>query len=187
MNDIEQAPPFPIDLLGLDDIKITDIKVKNREIIVKVESIKKEIKCRRCGSLTYYHSKDRTLILRHLPAFGKKTYIEIIPPIGICSGCDRNSTTMQILSWYSRDGHYTKTYEQHLLLSLINNTITEVCINEELSKNAIKNLIDKHINNKANWKVFKHIRATSFDEIVPKDDKDLIPLLLAEAITKLEF
>ena len=107
-------------LLGLSDIEIKNIEInKSNEIIIKVQSTKEETACHRCGSATKPYGKGRTLRLCHLPMLGKKTFIEITPPRGICESCDDNPTTTQTLAWYDRNTHYTKAYEKQVLLSLV--------------------------------------------------------------------
>ena len=82
---------IPEELLNLEDIKIIESKLtSDNTIVIKVESTKKEILCHQCGGICESHGKGTTIKLRHLPILGRKTYIELTPPRGICRKCDKN-------------------------------------------------------------------------------------------------
>jgi transposase len=120
------------ELLNLDDVVIIEsILTTKNGIIIRVESTKKEIHCRRCGELCDHHGKGSKIQLRHLPILGHKTFIELTPLGGICKKCGKEPTTTQSLSWYKRNGRYTKPYEDYILLSMINSTLADVSIRME--------------------------------------------------------
>jgi len=179
MENLPQSLPITAELLGLTDIEITAIKhSSNNEIIIEAMSTKKEILCHKCGKQCNIHGKGQKLKLRHLPILGKKTFIEITPPRGICPHCDDNPTTTQTLSWYDRNGRYTKNYEQTVLFALINSTIADVCIREELGEHAIQNIVDKYIDSKVNWKEFKRLGIIGIDEIsLKKGHQDFVTII----------
>jgi len=170
---------IPKELLGLSDVEIEEVKVtRDNEIIIKVRSTKTEINCHRCGGLTKPYGKGTPLKLRHLPILGKKTFIEITPPRGICPHCDNNPTTTQTLSWHERNAHQTKAYEQHILLSMINSTIADVNIREELSGTTIQRIIDSHIHDKIDWKTIKELGIIGIDEIsLKKGYRDFVTII----------
>jgi len=152
METLTQQLSLPVELLELSDIEIEEIKlISKNEIIIKVRSTQTETKCHRCGGPTNPYGKGRTLRLRHLPILGKKTFIEITPPRGICPNCDDHPTTTQTLPWHEHNGHNTKAYEKHVLLSLVHSTIADVSIKEDLGENAIQHIVDKYINENVNW------------------------------------
>src|SRR5690349_17254454 len=114
------AQPPTIDILaealGLSDITIESVKFTSaKEMIIAVISTRQEVLCRQCGRITDPHGRGRELTLRHLPIFGKPTYIKITPRRGICKYCEGNPTTTECLDWYDTNSKYTKPYEQHLL------------------------------------------------------------------------
>ncbi len=168
-----------LELLGLEDIEITEIKYRSdNKLLIRIKSTKKETNCRQCSSPTKPHGQGRTLELRHLPIFGKETIIEITPPRGICERCDDHPTTTQTLSWYNRNGHYTKAYEKHIVLSLVHSTIADVSIKEGISEQAIQFIVDKFISEKLNWKEIKTLGVLGLDEIaVKKGHKDFLSIL----------
>ncbi len=173
---------FLPELLNLDDIEIINTTVtSDNTIIIHVQSTKVEIPCRICGGPTKPHGKGRPLTLRHLSILGRKTYIEITPPRGICSDCSngkKKTTTTQTLSWYDHNGHYTKAYEQYLLLSLVNSTISDVSKKEAVGEHAVQNIIDKYINKKTIWEDIDNIGIMGIDEIsLKKGYKDFVTII----------
>ena len=166
-------------LLELSDVEIENVAINtSNEIIIKVKSTKAEITCHRCGAMTKPYGKGRPLRLRHLPMLGKKTFIEITPPRGICKNCDNNPTTTQTLSWYNRNAHYSKAYEKHVLLSLVHSTIADVSIKEDLSESVIQHIVDTHISEKTDWKKIKKLGLIGIDEItLKKGYKDYITII----------
>jgi transposase len=167
------------ELLGLEDIEITEIKFRSdNKLLIRVKSTKEETPCRQCGGPTKPHGQGRTLELRHLPIFGKECIIEITPPRGICERCDNHPTTTQTLSWYNRNGHYTKAYEKHILLSLVHSTLADVSIKENISEQTIQLLVDKSIAEKIDWKAIKAIGILGIDEIaLKKGYQDFLSLI----------
>lgn len=160
---------IPKELLGLDNVDILESSLTSSgEIIIKVISTKEEVLCRRCGKRCEAHGKGEPLKLRHLPILGCETYVELTPPRGICKHCEFRPTTTQVLSWYKSNGRYTKQYEDHILLSVVNSTITDVGIKEGLSDTAIQNIINYNISNKVDWNKIKQIGIIGIDEISMK-------------------
>jgi len=158
---------IPEELLNLKDVKIIEsIVTRENEIIIRVQSTKKEIPCHRCSDMCTAHGKGTPMKLRHLSILGRKTYIELTPLRGICKKCD--TTTTQTLSWHKRNGRYTTPYEDHLLLSVVNSTIADVSLREGISDTAIQNILDLRIDEKMDWKKIKKLGILGADEISQK-------------------
>lgn len=174
-----QLPPIPAEILGLSDINIIKVELTSQnEFIISVESTIKEIHCHQCGKITQPYGKGRPVRLRHLPILGKRTYIEITPSRGRCMDCDNQPTTTQQASWYERNSQHTKAYEQHILLSLINSTIADVSIKEDLGYQAIQGILDRLIETKMDWALIKEIGLLGIDEItLKKGYKDYVTLM----------
>lgn len=158
---------IPVEILGLDDVNITEVHLRNhRELIIKVESTKKETPCRKCGKLCKAHGYDRAMEMRHLPTLGYKTFIQLTPKRGICTECDEKPvTTTQTLSWYDRHARQTKPYEQHLLFELINSTVADISRKEEVDQHMIEKLIDKHVNADVDFSKIEVLDILGIDEI----------------------
>jgi len=174
-----QLPPIPVEILGLSDVEIIETTLNSaNEFIIKVKSTKEDIHCHQCGRLTDPYGNGRTIKLRHLPILGKKTFIEITPPRGRCSHCDNNPTTTQQADWYNRKSPHTKAYEKHALFSLINSTISDVSIKEDLGYQAIQAIVDRYIETDVNWSLLKELGLLGLDEIsLRKGYRDYVTLI----------
>ncbi len=172
---------IPLEVLGLSDIEIESVKLApNREIIIGVVSTRKEINCRQCNRPTQAHGRGGELKLRHLPVFGKQTYIIITPRRGICHYCDGNPTTTERLDWYEINSKYTKPYEQHVLFELINSTVSDVSEKEDLDYHSVEALIDKYIEQEINFDTIKSLSVIGLDEIsLKKGHRDFVTLIIA--------
>ncbi len=147
---------------------------------------KKETDCHKCGRPTKPYGRGCTLELRHLPIFGNETIIEITPPRGICEHCDDHPTTTQTLSWYKRNGHHTKAYEQHVLLSLVHSTIADVSIKENISEQVVQLIVDNSVSEEINWKTIKTLGVIGIDEIsLRKNYKDHLTIVTSRVDEKI--
>jgi len=174
------APTFsiPVEALGLQNVELIKVELNRaNEFIITVASTKKEIPCHKCGHPTEPHGKGQTVRLRHLPILGKKTFIEITPPRGRCTHCDDNPTSTQQADWYDRKSPHTKAYEQHVLLSLINSTVMDVSIKEDLGYQAVEAIVDRQVAAEVNWHSIKEIGLLGLDEIsLKKGYRDFVTL-----------
>ncbi len=153
-------------LLGLSDIKIISVQeTREGHIHVVVQSTKQEISCRKCGGATEPYGSGRQLMLRHLSMFGRNVYIEIKPKRGICKKCDNRPTTTQTLNWFKRNGHYTKPYEDYLMLQLIGSTVVDVAKKDKLTESKLQGVIDRYKIDEADLKSIKRIGLLGIDEI----------------------
>jgi transposase len=151
------------------------------EFIITVKSTNKEIKCKKCNNATDPHGYGRIIRLRHLPVFGHKTYIEISPARGICKNCDYHPTTTQNHDWYDSRSGYTKGYKQQILMLLVNSTISDVSIKEDLGYKAIEAVVDRYIDSEVNWNDFDRIGLLGIDEIsLKKGYKDYVSLITSK-------
>lgn len=176
-------------LLGLEDTEISEVKLRSDgKLLIRVNSTKKETECHKCGRPTKPYGQGRTLELRHLSIFGKETIIEITPPRGICEHCDNHPTTTQTLSWYKRNGHHTKAYEQHVLLSLVHSTIADVCIKENMSEQVVQLIVDNALSEEVDWKSIKTLGVIGIDEIsLRKGHKDFLSIVTSRINEKVNI
>ena len=180
---------IPVEALGLSDVEIVKTRTDNDgSFIITVKSTKEKTLCRKCGKPTELYGKGQMIRLRHLPILGIKTFIEIRPSRGICKNCDDHPTTTQQLDWYERKSHHTKAYEKHILLSLINSTISDVSIKEDLGYDAVQGIVDRNISNKVDWKRFKELGLLGIDEIsLRKGHQDFVTLVTCRVNEKIKI
>jgi transposase len=120
--------------LDIEDVKIEKVEFTERqEIIITVTGTLEGTHCHRCGQkITDSYGHDREITLRHLSILGRPTSIKIRPKRYRCRSCSDRPTTTQTLSWYEARSPHTKAYETHVLLNLVNSTVEDVRVKEDL-------------------------------------------------------
>ena len=136
---------IPVGLLRLPNIVVKETRVdKDNGVILLVESIEKGTHCHQCGKkVDAFHGHGKEIVLRHLPLSGNETFIRIEPKKYHCRDCD--TVTTQRLSWYPQRCSHTNAYEDHILLQLINSTVSDVSIKEQFGYEAVMGIIDRRI------------------------------------------
>jgi transposase len=156
-------------------LDIPDVEVLNTEItadgqvVIQVESLIETTKCGICGQeigCNYGHGQE--IELRHLSVLGQETYIRIRPRRGQCKACLYEPTTTQVLSWYEQRSPHTKAYDEYLLKQLVNSTIEDVRLKEDLGYDAIVGALNRQIDVEINWAEVEDLRTVGIDEIALK-------------------
>lgn len=153
--------------LDIPDVTIEKVETeRNGDIIITVKSTVEGTHCHTCGkTITKVYGNDREIILRHLPILGRKTFIRLRPVRYQCPYCDGNPTTTQQVSWYTPRSPHTKAYEEHILLGLVNSTVQDMCLKEDIGYEAIMGIINRHIQGEVDWGQFSQIEILGLDEI----------------------
>ena len=173
------------ELLEIPDISVQRFYITpQKDLVICAKSTKEEIHCHKCGKVCDKYGMGQSIRIRHLPIFGHRTYIEITPPRGICHECSNGSkkvTTSQKLGWCSDQSKVTKGYEQHLLLSLINSTIQDVSIKEDVGYTKVVSIIDRYIGRKIDWGQINQIGLLGLDEVaLKKGYKDYVTIVTSK-------
>src|SRR6476619_3932278 len=145
--------PFISIPLDIPDLRVlqTDLTQAN-ELILTVESTLTTATCHRCGrTITEQHGDDRPRLLRHLPILGRVVYLRIRPKRFRCPFCDDHPTTTQALDWYDPQALHTKAYERHLIVQLVNSTLTDVEAKEDVTADALEGILDRWIGRSVDW------------------------------------
>ncbi len=169
-----------LDLINLPNTRVLDVtKSKNGNVTITIETTESSVPCRNCGKeLKCCHSTDKDRKLRHLPVFGRPTYIVYKPHRYLCEDCDDQPTTTATPSWHKQNSSYTVDYETHILMELVNSTIVDVCVKERLSEGSVKGVVNRHIEGRINWKSISQIGVLGIDEIsLQKGYKDYVTLI----------
>jgi len=156
---------FITQALNLPDIKVTNYKITDDAIYITIESTDLKVPCRVCDKETKPKGLGQEVKLRHLPILGKPCYLLLKPKRGICKECDDNPTTNQRLKWYEYKSRYTKAYEEHILLSLINSTVVDVAIKENLGPDAVDGILKRRVEGVVNWKAYLKLELLGIDDI----------------------
>jgi transposase len=168
--------------LDIPDVEILDMEINgDGDYLITVKSTINGTKCRKCGRhITKFHGSDYPITLQHLPILGKKVYIVISPARYKCPYCSDDTTTTQRLPWYTPKSPYTKAYENHVLLQLINSTVEDVSIKEGIGYKSVVGIIKRNIAVKVNWEKLKTIGVLGLDEIsLAKRHKNFVTIVTA--------
>jgi len=93
-------PPMIEFPLNLPEIRVLRTEIKQREVVVTVESTRPYAICSRCQQKTFeFHSFDEPIRLRHLPILDQRVFIELRPKRFRCPTCDDHPTTTQQCHW----------------------------------------------------------------------------------------
>jgi transposase len=161
---VHQTFEIPLDIPDVTIEHVTTNRLGHIEITVK--STIEGTPCHQCGNMTTkFYGEDREITLRHLPILGRKTFIRLRPRRYQCTRCHDHPTTTQTLSWYTLRSSYTRAYEEQILLSLVNSTVQDVSIKEDVGYEAIMGIIDRHIERSVDWESFTRLEVVGLDEI----------------------
>src|SRR5919198_893113 len=165
-------PKHPLISIPLDipDVRVLQTEItKQVELILTVESTLSSTSCRRCGrTISERHGTDQPRLLRHLPILGRVVYLRIRPKRFRCPFCDNHPTTTQTLDWYDPKALHTKAYERHLIVQLVNSTLTDVVAKEDVSYDALLGILDRWIATTVDWDSLEPFTVLGIDEIALK-------------------
>ena len=170
--------------LDIPDVRIVKTETNaTGDFIITVESTVEGTECHRCGRrITKPYGHDREMTLRHLSILGRKTYIRIRPKRYQCRDCDGRPTTTQKASWYEPRSEQTKAYEKHILLSLVNSTVTDVSLKEDIGYEAVMGIVDRHLDGQVDWSEFERLEEMGVDEIaLKKGHRDFVTIVTARS------
>jgi transposase len=166
--------------LEIPDVKIEKIeRTKEGDFVITVTSIIEGAICHKCGRyITKSYGYDKEIIIRHLPILGHKTFIHIHPKRYECPYCEGKATTTQKMTWYDQRSPNTNAYERHVLPELINSTVADASIKEDIGYEAVMGIINRHIDSEVNWDDIKRLDTIGIDEIsLKKGHKDFVTLI----------
>jgi len=178
-------PKHPLISIPLDipDVRVLQTELtKDGELILTVESMLPSTTCRRCGRIiSEPHGVDEPRLLRHLPILGRVVYLRIRPTRFRCPWCDDHPTTTQQLDWYDPKALHTKAYERHLILQLVNSTLTDVEAKEDVTYDALMGILDRWIASSVEWDALESFRTLGIDEIaLLKGHRDFVAVISAQ-------
>jgi len=156
--------------LDIPDVEILDTEITDDgRLLIRVESQVETTRCGICGqeiNCTYGHGQE--IELRHLSVLGLETYIRLRPRRGQCKDCLYEPTTTQVLSWYEQRSPHTRAYDEYLLKQLVNSTIEDVRLKENVGYDAIVGALNRQIETEINWAEVEDLRTVGIDEIALK-------------------
>ena len=166
--------------LDIPDVTIESVRTNRAgHLEITVKSTVEGTPCHRCGQrTTQVYGEDREITLRHLSILGRPTYIRLRPRRYQCPLCEGRPTTTQVLPWYTPRSASTRTYEEQVLLSLVNSTVQDVALKEEVGYEAIMGMLDRHIAQAVKWETVPGIDVLGLDEIaLKKGHRDFVTIV----------
>lgn len=155
---------FPLDIPNVVVLKTA--MTQRGDYIITVESTQTSTACRKCGrEISKFYGYGKEIELRHLPILGRRVYLRLRPKRYECPYCDDHPTTTQTLEWYEAKSPHTRAYDQHLLLQLVNSTLTDVSRKEDVGYDAVAGAIQRHIATTVEWSTFAEVGVIGIDEI----------------------
>src|SRR4030042_878709 len=166
--------------LGIPDVRVLKTEVTERgEIVITVESLKEGTVCHRCGRwIGKPHGHDEWVSVRHLPVFGRPPHLRYRPRRYQCQDCEGQPTTTQRLEWHDPNGAHTMMYDDHLLLELVNATIEDVSIKEQIAYDRVLGALERRISAEVDWSEYSTLEVLGLDEIaLKKGHRDFVTIV----------
>jgi len=81
---------------------------------------------------------------------GDRVTCAIVPDYQ-CMECEDHPTTTQRLDWREGNSPQSKVYDDHLLLQLVNSTIEDVSIKENIAYDCVLGVLEQRIDASVDW------------------------------------
>ena len=166
--------------LDIPDVRVLQTTMGERgEIIITIESTKVGTRCRKCGKwITKVHGRDEWITIRHLPVFGRASYVRYRPKRYQCQDCEGHPTTTEKLDWQDANSPHSFAYDNHILLQLVNSTVEDVSVKAGLPYESVAGALERRIESSTDWTVMADIEVLGLDEIaLKKGQRDYVTLV----------
>ena len=156
--------------LDIPDVRVLSTEInKVGELIITIESVKEGTICRQClREIRKRHGVDEWTIIRHLPVFGRPSYLRYRPRRYQCMVCEGHPTTTEQLSWRESNSPHSMVYDDHLLLQLVNATVEDVSIKEGVAYDSVLGVLERRISASVDWGQYTALGVVGMDEIALK-------------------
>jgi transposase len=127
-------------LLNLPGVRVETCGEIEGMISLKLEILTEGMNCPHCQKYTEELHQNRPVLVRDLPTFGRKVYLQVPRRQFYCNGCKRYSTErLNFCDWKRR---HTQRYEANIYERVQKSSIEQIGREEELSYDEIKNIFD---------------------------------------------
>ncbi len=168
--------------LDIPDVRVLKTEINpHGDLIITIESTKAGTTCRKCGQwIDKFHGHDDWVTLRHLPVFGRPSYLRYRARRYQCPTCEGHPTTTQRLDWHDPQSPHTFAWEEHLLLQLIGSTLEDVRLKERVTYDAVLGVLERHIRAEVDWSAYTRLEVLGVDEIaLKKGHRDFVTIVTA--------
>lgn len=166
--------------LGIPDVRVLQTEAgEHGELIITIESTRGGTLCRKCGKwITKLHGSDEWVTIRHLPVFGRASYLRYHPRRYQCQDCEGHPTTTETLEWHDSNSPHSFAYDNHILLQLVNCTVEDVSRKEGLAYDSVAGALERRIEVSVDWTSMANIEILGLDEIaLKKGHRDYVTLV----------
>ena len=108
------------------------------------------------------------MIIRHLPVFGRPSYLRYRPRRYQCLECEDYTTTTQRVDWRESNSPHSMEYDDYLLLQLVNSTVEDVSIKEGVAYDCVLGVLERRISASVDWGQYTALDVVGLDEIALK-------------------
>jgi len=168
--------------LDIPDVRVLSTEInKVGELVITIESVKEGTICRQCGcEIHKRHGYDEWALIRHLPVFGRPSYLRYRPRRYQCLECEGHPTTTQRLEWRESDSPHRMAYDDHLLLQLVNSTVEDVSIKDGVAYDCVLGVLERRISASVDWGQYEALGVMGLDEIaLKKGHRDFVTVVTA--------
>jgi len=153
--------------LDIPDVRVLQTALGERgELIITIESTKEGTRCRKCGKwIRKLHGQDDWVMIRHLPAFGRPSYLRYRPKRYQCQECEGHPTTTQTLEWHEANSPHSFAYDTHVLLQLVHSTVEDVSIKEGIAYKSVAGVLERRMDKCVDWGQITSVKTLGLDEI----------------------
>jgi transposase len=153
--------------LDIPDVRVLQTSLNERgEIIITIESTKVGTTCGKCGKwITKARGQDEWVMIRHLPAFGRPSYLRYRPRRYQCLDCEGHPTTTQRVEWHDAKSPHSFAYDNHILLQVVHATLEDVSLKEGLGYERVAGVLKRRIETRVDWTQMAEIECLGLDEI----------------------
>lgn len=165
--------------LDLPHVAVLEVDSKGQAIHIKVESTLPYAHCHQCGrKITAFHGYGEWVKVQHLPSFGRAVFIHYRPKRYRCPYCDGHPTSRQQLSWHEPNSPHSKAYDRSVLRALVNSTVQDVAIKEQLPYDTVWGVVERCIASQVDWATFTGLDTLGLDEFAKhKGHRDFIAVV----------
>jgi transposase len=169
-------------LLNLPDITIDRVVLGERKTIkIYLHSTVEGTHCHRCGQPIHHHyGLGQEIELRHLPLGEYGIVLVLRPKRYQCRSCEGHPTTTQTLTWYTPRTSVTKTFEEQMLLELVNSTLEDVARKQAIGVDTLQGILDRRLTCDIDWDTMERLEVIGIDEIaLKKGHRDFVVVVSA--------
>jgi transposase len=168
--------------LDIPNVRIVRTEMNtNNELLITIESTKHGVACRVCGQwIEKFHGHDAWVTVRHLPVFGRPTYLRYRPKRYQCQTCAERPTTTERVAWHEANSPHTVAFDTHLLLQLVNSTVEDVSHKGQVAYDRVLGALERRISAQVDWSAYQALGLVGLDEIaLKKGHRDFVVIVTA--------